>query len=204
MENTTTTKTKRCCRCKQELPVTEFHKDRTKKDGLNGMCKECTKRQNKKYYEERKEEVKFYYRERRKQLKRKATRKKARQRRDEKMAALPNTLTEEQWQETLKEFEYACAYCGRKDRELQKDHLVPVVKGGSFSKYNIVPACPNCNASKADCDFLEWYMLHPFFSTERLDKIVNFVRRYTLEYEEKLENTESREGDGIEELTSTE
>lgn len=30
-----------CNRCKKELPKTEFHKDRNKKDGLSTLCKQC-------------------------------------------------------------------------------------------------------------------------------------------------------------------
>jgi len=32
---------KTCARCKRELPVGQFHKDRTKKDGRNIYCKKC-------------------------------------------------------------------------------------------------------------------------------------------------------------------
>src|SRR3990172_10113725 len=32
---------KRCCRCKQEKPISEFHKDRNSGDGLRPECKVC-------------------------------------------------------------------------------------------------------------------------------------------------------------------
>lgn len=35
--------TKICKRCGRELPISEFYKDRTKKDGLQLWCKECKK-----------------------------------------------------------------------------------------------------------------------------------------------------------------
>lgn len=38
-----TIKTKKCAKCHQELPVTEFWKDGRAKDGLNCYCKECVK-----------------------------------------------------------------------------------------------------------------------------------------------------------------
>lgn len=38
-----TTKTKRCAKCNQELPVTEFWRDRRARDGLNCYCKDCMK-----------------------------------------------------------------------------------------------------------------------------------------------------------------
>lgn len=33
--------TKTCSKCKQELPVTEFYKNKSSKDGLYGSCKKC-------------------------------------------------------------------------------------------------------------------------------------------------------------------
>ena len=36
--------TKLCSRCQETLPVAEFHKNRTKKDGLHSQCKICRKR----------------------------------------------------------------------------------------------------------------------------------------------------------------
>ena len=35
--------TKHCCKCKNIKPRTEFHKNRSEKDGLHGKCKECVK-----------------------------------------------------------------------------------------------------------------------------------------------------------------
>lgn len=35
--------TKRCYKCGRTLPVTEFHKNRSTKDGLQNMCKDCIK-----------------------------------------------------------------------------------------------------------------------------------------------------------------
>lgn len=37
---------KTCCRCKQIKPALEFHKNKTRKDGLQGRCKECQKYKN--------------------------------------------------------------------------------------------------------------------------------------------------------------
>lgn len=36
--------TKRCCRCRRELPVSEFSLSRKQKDGLQNYCKECKSR----------------------------------------------------------------------------------------------------------------------------------------------------------------
>lgn len=34
-------KTKKCFKCGQDKPVTEFHGDRSRKDRLNPLCKQC-------------------------------------------------------------------------------------------------------------------------------------------------------------------
>lgn len=43
-----------------------------------------------------------------------------------------------------------CHYCGKKFRadELTLDHVVPVARGGTSTKGNVVPACRACNQSK--------------------------------------------------------
>lgn len=43
-----------------------------------------------------------------------------------------------------------CHYCGNKfpATELTMDHVVPVSRGGSSTKGNVVPACRKCNQEK--------------------------------------------------------
>jgi len=36
-------KTKTCPRCERELPINQFHKDRTRSDGLRTYCKRCAR-----------------------------------------------------------------------------------------------------------------------------------------------------------------
>lgn len=35
-----------CCTCKVELPLSEFHRKSASKDGLNGRCKSCKRKEN--------------------------------------------------------------------------------------------------------------------------------------------------------------
>jgi 5-methylcytosine-specific restriction endonuclease McrA len=63
------------------------------------------------------------------------------------------TLTNEEWLEILDYFNYHCAYCNRKfDKKNKptKDHIIPITKGGSHTKENIVPACLLCNVRKSN------------------------------------------------------
>ena len=48
---------KTCSRCKIEKSVSEFHKDKNKKDGLNNICKMCAIEKGKKYRQANPEKV---------------------------------------------------------------------------------------------------------------------------------------------------
>jgi len=85
-----------------------------------------------------------------------------------------NTLTNDEWQENLKYFDYSCAYCGS-DKSITKDHVIPLTKGGTTSKCNVIPACNSCNTSKLNYDFEKWYKKQEFFSDERFKKILNLI-----------------------------
>lgn len=50
-----------CYKCKRELPITEFCKDRSKKDGLSPECRECSSKRSKDYRERNKEKLKEKY-----------------------------------------------------------------------------------------------------------------------------------------------
>ena len=76
-----------------------------------------------------------------------------------------------EWKDTIDYFDNECAYCGKKNTELEQDHIVPVSTSGRYSKDNIVPACRHCNSSKSNKDMEEWYRKQKFFSEDRLEKI---------------------------------
>ena len=62
-----------------------------------------------------------------------------------------NTLTSQEWLDILEEHNYVCAYCGEEftcENLPEKDHIIPVSKGGNNVKENILPACRSCNAKK--------------------------------------------------------
>jgi 5-methylcytosine-specific restriction endonuclease McrA len=63
--------------------------------------------------------------------------------------ALPATLTLEQWQQTLKDFNNQCAYCSDGDYEVL-EHFIPLIFGGGTTAHNCVPACNSCNSIKSD------------------------------------------------------
>ena len=48
---------KKCCVCKFEKDLNEFHKASVASDGHKNICKECQKKRDKEHYEERKEDI---------------------------------------------------------------------------------------------------------------------------------------------------
>lgn len=58
------------------------------------------------------------------------------------------THTKEQWDALRNLFAGHCARCGTTDLPLEKDHIMPIYKGGSDGIENIQPSCARCNASR--------------------------------------------------------
>lgn len=86
------------------------------------------------------------------------------------MRSLEYSFSLEQWEECKKYFNHRCAYCGD-EVKLTKDHYIPVVLGGIFTKDNIIPACITCNKSKQQKIFDEWYPKQSFYNEDRLNRI---------------------------------
>jgi 5-methylcytosine-specific restriction enzyme A len=51
-----------------------------------------------------------------------------------------------------------CHYCGKKFRpdELTMDHVIPLARGGTSERHNLVPACKDCNNKKKHLLPVEW------------------------------------------------
>lgn len=76
-----------------------------------------------------------------------------------------------QWKETMEAFNNSCVYCGSTEGTLEKDHIVPISKGGTDFISNVVPACRSCNSSKGNKDVVEWYTKQPFYNEEVLEAL---------------------------------
>jgi 5-methylcytosine-specific restriction endonuclease McrA len=72
-----------------------------------------------------------------------------------KVAARDNDLLPEQWA-AICELWGGCAYCGATDRPLQRDTVLAISRGGSYTLTNVAPACGSCNASKGNDEVTGW------------------------------------------------
>jgi len=59
-----------------------------------------------------------------------------------------NDLSKRQWQEILAAYGYRCAYCDKKSKKLEQDHITALSRGGSNTASNVIPACRDCNTKK--------------------------------------------------------
>ena len=67
-----------------------------------------------------------------------------------KLRTILSNLTISEWRTVLLAYNSACAYCYRSDVPLEKDHVIPISRGGHHTKENVVPACRSCNAKKGN------------------------------------------------------
>lgn len=96
------------------------------------------------------------------------------QKRRARKESLPNTLTVEQWNSIIEDFNHQCAYCGE-DTELTREHFIALSRGGEYTHNNIIPACKSCNSSKMDKDFFQWYPTKDYYSKERKEFILEYL-----------------------------
>jgi hypothetical protein len=71
-------------------------------------------------------------------------------------AGLEATLTPIEWQAIKDGFDHSCVYCNRRMERLFQEHIIPVMHGGHYTQYNIVPACQSCNARKQSSTGIEF------------------------------------------------
>ena len=64
-------------------------------------------------------------------------------------------VSERDWRRLLIRYHNSCAYCGASGR-IERDHVVPIARGGRHSVGNLLPACYDCNRSKGYKFLSEW------------------------------------------------
>jgi len=71
------------------------------------------------------------------------------------MDRVEHDLSDEQWVALMTAWG-GCAYCGVRDKPLQRDCVLALSRGGRYTLDNIVPACRSCNTSKCNDEVTGW------------------------------------------------
>lgn len=170
-----------CATCKEQKTYSNFYKSNEIKDGYSPNCAICSRARGKEYNSLPENKIKrakrfkawrkkFYATEAGRMM----NQKHLNLRRSRKASTVYN-YSEDIWIETLKHFKYSCAYCGEKESNLNQEHVIPLSKGGYYTKQNIIPACTYCNSSKHNKDLEEWYPKFAHYSKERHDKVNKWI-----------------------------
>lgn len=164
-----------CSKCKVFKHKDMFFVDRSRPDGISYVCRECHSLDSRDYYERNRSDIrerysayyetnkdrilqrgKEYYRSNRERVASRGRRyylankdKKAAYSRNyrARRAKSGGTITPEEWQEVLLQFDGRCARCGSDDR-IEMDHVVPLWRGGRHDISNVQPLCKSCNCEK--------------------------------------------------------
>ena len=56
--------------------------------------------------------------------------------------------TKAEWLALCQEFDFRCVRCGTGERRVEKDHIVPLYRGGCDCIANLQPLCVSCNIGK--------------------------------------------------------
>lgn len=169
---------KQCTSCKQFFPATIefFHKSHIQSSGLHPRCKFCRAKERSIRYEKDGEieraQMREYAKEHSKEAVKRVTQwkkqnpdklrvnaKNYRQNHKEqgrinctnRQARLANAEGFHNADDIQEIFEHQnglCFYCKKELVEYDVDHFIPITKGGSNFKDNLVIACPHCNRSK--------------------------------------------------------
>lgn len=165
-----------CIKCKtKHLSTPEFFsRDKSRKDNLRIICKECERLEHQIYIKNNKLNISKYNQEYHKKNPDKALIRKHKRR--SKMKDLDYTFTKEEWDTCKEYFNYQCAYCGCTPDTLTQDHFIALNNGGSYTKDNIIPCCFSCNSSKQDSTFDKWYKGRDFYDTKKVKKIEEYLK----------------------------
>ena len=162
---------KKCTKCGETKDLTEFNKDKSRKNGRTPSCKECRKQyyqanrerfaeRKKQYHQENREQILEYQKQYRKANREKLTKQKKqyyqenpeklRTRNQRRRALKLNASGNATAADIQARFDYygnRCYYCGC-DGKMTIEHRIPLSRGGTHHPANIVPACDWCNKSK--------------------------------------------------------
>jgi len=113
---------------------------------------------------------------------------KAARKRKRRMDRVDHDLSDAQWT-ALKCAWGGCAYCGEKDKPLQRDCVLALSRGGRYTLDNIVPACRSCNTSKCNDEVTGWLRRKRFDERTFLLRHLEINTTLALQFETETPDT---------------
>jgi len=167
---------KKCTTCGELKNLSAFYPHKDCKYGVHSSCKECDKQRIKlsSVYYRRTDGYKksrLAYRQSKKWKatcsrwwktdKGKACAARARAAKRTRYRTTVNSLTAEQWRSILLVQDNSCGICGVSfvTTRPERDHILPISRGGGLTKNNVQALCRSCNSSKGDKtmeEYLVW------------------------------------------------
>lgn len=171
---------KHCPKCATDKPLSDFYKNKSRKDGHMGYCKECHKLADKSWKLSDRNNYLQVKKSQYENNKEKHTEGVYRWRKNnpDKMAAIYTRYSQNNKEkvylknnkrrvrvkdatfvildkEIKRLYSGNCIHCGATENTTM-DHLIPVSRGGRHSIGNLVPMCKSCNSSKGKRLYAEW------------------------------------------------
>lgn len=178
---------KKCAKCGELKPLTDYHKRSSTASGLSSRCKVCLNektrvwvknnpqmhiQQMREYYKKNKDKVIQYIARWQRENYEKV--KVIQHRRYARKLALPDTLTHTDLSNTLSTFNNSCALSSNIDIHL--DHFVALSTGHVGTVYeNMTPLSVTLNTSKGNKNPFEWIKSREDIDIDRFNKVVAYL-----------------------------
>ena len=148
-----------CSCCHKKKPACDFYRQ-SYTGALSSQCKECTNIKRS-VVRHKQRHSKFVSKEKRRGM-------------EEVAYGLDD------WRDAMLHFHGECAYCGRpegraKADKFDREHFVPLSRGGKTVRSNIGPACRKCNRGRGNKRLFDWFRQQSFWSREREQRIVEWI-----------------------------
>ena len=170
---------KRCTKCGEVKPLSEFGKDKSGRDGISSWCKKCNCEHVLKWQSANREKVNQRNRKWRSSNRKKMSElvrkwvvthsdrmnelsRKWSAANPEKRALLESArrarkngnggkVTAKEWQVLKEKYNYTCLQCGHREPKIKLtlDHVMPLKLGGRNDIGNAQPLCRSCNSRKS-------------------------------------------------------
>ena len=169
-------KTKKCNKCKCVKNLDNFYRNKSRKDGHDTWCKECSNEYSKKYYNKNSDKIKRRIKQWNEKIKTNSIYSYIKRYLTKRKAVI-NASVEDII--GLYNKNPNCYYCGKSldYTEISFDHKIPLSRNGTKTIDNIALSCKNCNFFKhtmTDIEFISFLkefrkQLNNHFSNTMID-----------------------------------